>query len=462
MWFDLIVIAVYALVMLALGAWGMRRARSSDDYLVAGRRLGPGLYLGTLSAVVLGGASTVGTVQLGYTYGLSGLWLCAALGTGLIVLSLALATPLSRLKLYTITQLLERRYTPAAKTVSSAVMLAYDLMLAVTSLIAIGTLMTVLFDLPVWASVLIGGAVVVVYSTIGGMWSLTLTDIVQFVIMTLGMVGLMLPVTVHYAGGWEALVSRADPGHFSLTAIGWDTIVTYFVIYFLGILIGQDVWQRVFTARSTKVARLAGASAGLYCIVYGVIGALVGVAGSVLLPNLDNANNAFAAIAQLALPDGLRGLIVAAAMAAMMSTASAGMLAASTLMTRDLLPALRRRPPGEGIGGYRLCTLAMGAAVIVISLMVDNVVGALTLAYNLLVGGMLVPILGALFWKRASNTGAIAAMIAGTLGVAGFMIRDGLLANTPIYAGLGASLALFVVGSLFRPDDGRPVIADAG
>lgn len=201
MWLDLLVVTVYALGMLALGWWAMRRAKSTEEYLVAGRRLGPGLYIGTLSAVVLGGASTVGTVKLGYTYGLSGLWLCGTLGLGIMVLNLALAKPLARLKLYTITELLEQRYTPAAKTVASAVMLAYDLMIAVTSTIAIGTLVTVIFGVPSWIGVLIGGAIVVVYATSGGMWSLTLTDMVQFVIMTIGMVFLMLPLTIHYAGG---------------------------------------------------------------------------------------------------------------------------------------------------------------------------------------------------------------------------------------------------------------------
>lgn len=464
MWLDLLVVTIYALGMLCLGWWAMRRAKNQEEYLVAGRRLGPGLYIGTMSAVVLGGASTVGTVKLGYIYGLSGLWLCAALGLGIMALSLVLAKPLARLKLYTITQLLERRYTPAAKTVGSAVMLAYDLMIAVTSTIAIGTLVTVIFGVPSWIGVLIGGAIVVVYATSGGMWSLTLTDMVQFVIMTVGMVFLMLPLTVHYAGGWSAMVAKADPGHFALTSIGWNTIITYFVIYFLGILIGQDIWQRVFTARSVEVARLAGTVAGLYCIVYGVLGALVGVAASVLLPNLDDPNNAFAAVSMLALPDGVRGLIIAAAMAAMMSTSSAGTLAASTLLTRDLLPALTGGEPIERVGVYRLCTCLVGVVTVILALLVNDVVGALTIAYNLLVGGMLIPIIGAMFWRRASNAGAITGMLAGFVAVIIFMIKDGMLANSPIYAGLLANAALFVIVSLLRPstvDAEQPVPAKA-
>ncbi|MED5501668.1 MAG: sodium:solute symporter [Pseudomonadota bacterium] len=452
MMLDLFVVALYALGMLGLGWWGMKRARNREDYLVAGRRLGPGMYLGTLSAVVLGGASTVGTVKLGYTYGLSGLWLCASLGLGLIVLSLVLAKPLMKLKLYTVTQVLERRYTPATKLISSIIMFAYDLMLAVTSTIGIGTVLSVIFGMPAWQAVVIGGIVVVIYSTIGGMWSLTLTDIVQFLIMTIGMVALLLPLTIHSVGGWGALLEKAPEASFSLTTIGWDTIITYFVIYFLGILIGQDIWQRVFTARSSGVARGAGTFAGIYCILYGMIGALVGIAASILLPNLDDANNAFAAIAQLALPDGIRGLIIAAAMAAMMSTSSAGMLASSTLLTQDILPALRGGREFDDVKINRLCTGLIGVVSVIIALNVSDVIGALTVAYNLLVGGMLIPMLGALFWKRSTTTGAIASMLAGCAGVIGFMLKDGLLANSPIYAGLALGMIAFVAGSLLtRP-----------
>ena len=89
---------------------------------------------------------------------------------------------------------------------------------------------------------------------------------------------------------------------FSFTTIGWDTIITYFMIYFFGILIGQDIWQRVFTVKTAKVAQYAGSIAGIYCIVYGLACALIGMAAHVLIPDLDNVNNAFAAIVKASLP----------------------------------------------------------------------------------------------------------------------------------------------------------------
>ncbi|UGA36736.1 hypothetical protein JOS77_21130 [Chromobacterium haemolyticum] len=101
---DLLMVAAYIGAMLWLGWLGMRRASDREQYLVAGRNLGPLMYMGTMAATVLGGASTVGTVRLGYVYGISGFWLCAALGSGIVVLNLFLAKPLLRLRVFTVTQ----------------------------------------------------------------------------------------------------------------------------------------------------------------------------------------------------------------------------------------------------------------------------------------------------------------------------------------------------------------------
>ncbi|MCY1354414.1 Osmoregulated proline transporter OpuE [compost metagenome] len=450
---DIFVVLIYAAGMLLLGWYGMRRAKSHEEFLVAGRNLGPAFYMGTMAATVLGGASTVGTVRLGYVHGISGFWLCAALGAGIIVLNLFLAKPLLKLRIFTVTQILERRYNPMARQASAVIMFAYALMIGVVSTLAIGTVMEVLFGLPFWISVLLGGGVVVVYSTIGGMWSLTLTDIVQFIIKTVGLMFLLLPICLYRVGGWDELVAKLPETAFSFTTIGYDTIITYFLIYFFGILIGQDIWQRVFTARSEGVAKYAGTVAGVYCVLYGLVGALIGMCAKVLLPDLDNVNNAFAAIVQASLPDGIRGLVIAAALAAMMSTASAGLLAASTTISEDLLPKLRGGKEST-LGMSRLFTLLTGIAVLVIALIVNDVLGALTLAYNLLVGGMLIPLLGAIYWKRASTAGAIASMVLGSLTACIFMFTDGLEANTPIYYSLAVGLVSFVVVSLLsrRPE----------
>src|SRR4029453_3537534 len=103
-------VLLYFGVMIGAGYWGLTRARSADDYLVAGRRLGPFMYIGCLSAVVLGGASTIGGVALGYENGISGMWLVFWIGAGVIALGVLMSTRLSRLGVYTVPGSLRNPY----------------------------------------------------------------------------------------------------------------------------------------------------------------------------------------------------------------------------------------------------------------------------------------------------------------------------------------------------------------
>lgn len=456
---DYAVIFIYLVGMLAMGWWGMRRARSKSEFLVAGRRLGPAMYSGTMAAIVLGGASTIGGVGLGYKYGLSGAWMVIAIGLGLLALSVFFSARIARLKVYTVSEMLDLRYGGRAGVISGVVMWAYTLMLAVTSTIAYATIFDVLFDLHRTVAIVLGGAIVVAYSTLGGMWSITLTDMVQFVVKTIGVLLLLLPIAVVKAGGFSEMQAKLPTSYFDPLGIGGETIFTYVLIYTFGMLIGQDIWQRVFTARSDTTAKWGGTVAGTYCLAYAVAGAVIGTAAKVLYPDLGSADDAFATIVKDDLPLGVRGLVLAAALAAVMSTSSGALIACATVANNDIWSRLRGvvRRDGEAhdeVKGNRAFILLMGVGVICIAIALNDVVGALTVAYNLLVGGLLVPILGGLVWKRGTVQGALASVTVGGLVVVGLMAAFGILANEPIYYGLLSSLAAYVVVSLLtRPTD---------
>jgi SSS family solute:Na+ symporter len=455
---DFVVLALYFAVMIGAGYWGLRRARSADDYLVAGRRLGSFMYIGCLAAVVLGGASTIGGVALGYDNGISGMWLVFWIGMGVIALGILMSSRLSRLGVYTVSEMLENRYGAASRLISAIIIAAYALMIAVTSTIAIGTVFNVVLPLSSSAAILVAGGLVVVYSVAGGMWSITLTDIIQFCIMTVGIFFLLLPFSIFAAGGFSGMQEALPASYFDLTAIGWQTIFTYFLLFFFGLMIGQDIWQRVFTARSPEIARWGTIAAGVYCLLYALAGALVGSAARVILPDLGSSDNAFARITTETLPVGITGLVLAAALAAVMSTASAGLLASSTILANDVYAGFIARDDHNKVLVNRVSTLLVGIVVLVISLIVSDVVGALTVAYDLLSGALFVPIVGALFWRRATAAGALASMAAGSAVVVIFMVVDGLFANTPIIWGILASLVAFVVVSLLTPKPSEELI----
>ncbi|WP_410654742.1 sodium:solute symporter [Amycolatopsis sp. lyj-112] len=448
---DYAVIALYIAGMIGVGWFGLRLAKTKSDYLVAGRRLGWFMYSGTMSAVVLGGASTVGGVKLGYTYGISGAWLVIAIGVGILVLHTLFARRLVKLRVYTVGEMLDLRYGGSTSAISGVVMWAYTLMLTVTSTLAFATIFKVLFNVPSWVGIAIGGSIVVLYSVLGGMWSITLTDIVQFVIKTIGILFILLPVSIVSAGGFDGMAARLDESYFELTAIGGDTILTYFLIYSFGLLIGQDIWQRVFTARTPGIATGGGIISGVYCLVYGLAGALIGTAAKALYPSLASAQDAFATIVEEQLPAGIRGLVLAAALSAMMSTASGALIACSTVSTSDLMSKLGLKKALNEVTRNRVTTLVLGIVAIGIAMVVDDVVNALTIAYDILVGGLLVAIIGGLAWKRGTRQGALASMVVGTVVVVAFMFIDGVEANSPIYWGLGSSLAVYLLVSFLTP-----------
>ncbi|MFJ8056394.1 sodium:solute symporter [Streptomyces sp. NPDC096142] len=468
---DYTVIVVYLAGMLAMGWWGMRRARSKSDFLVAGRRLGPVMYSGTMAAIVLGGASTIGGVGLGYQYGLSGAWMVFTIGLGLLALSVFFSARIARLKVYTVSEMLDLRYGGRAGVISGVVMWAYTLMLAVTSTIAYATIFDVLFDMNRTLAIVLGGSIVVAYSTLGGMWSITLTDMVQFVVKTIGVLLLLLPIAVVKAGGFGEMKAKLPTGYFDPLGIGGETIFTYVLIYTFGMLIGQDIWQRVFTAGSDRTARWGGTVAGTYCLVYAVAGAVIGTAAKVLYPDLGSPDDAFATIVKDELPIGVRGLVLAAALAAVMSTSSGALIACATVANNDIWSRLWGAAKGRGgeeghgedghdeVRGNRVFILVMGIGVIVTAIALNNVVEALTVAYNLLVGGLLVPILGGLLWKRGTAQGALASVIVGGLAVVGLMAAYGILANEPVYYGLLLSLAAYVTVSLATPPTDAAVLA---
>lgn len=459
---DIVVMVSYLFAMVGIGCYAARRARTKSEFLVAGRRLGYVMYSGTMAAVVLGGASTIGGVRLGYRFGISGAWLVLTIGLGVLGLSLLFAKRINRLKVYTVSEMLHLRYGGSSAAISGVVMWVYALMLMVTSTTACATIFGVLFGMGAVPSVALGGGIVVLYSVLGGMWSITLTDMVQFAVKTVGVLLVLLPIAVSKAGGFSGLRDALGPEYFSLWHIGGETIMTYLVVYFFGLLIGQDIWQRVFTARDDKVAMIGGTVSGLYCLVYAFAGALIGTATKALYPNLAAPDMAFATIVTGTLPVGLRGLVLAAALAAVMSTASGALIACATVAANDIWPRLRARLFGrldsvDAVRTTRILMLLLGITGIVIASMLQDVVAALTIAYNLLVGGLLVPILGGLLWQRGTRQGALAAIGVGSGVVTVLMFTHGLLANEPVIYGLPASLATYVLVSLLTPRTDRAV-----
>jgi SSS family solute:Na+ symporter len=445
---DQLIMGVYLAGMVAVGFWTRRRgAASQQDFLVAGRAVGPTLYAGTLAAIIIGGGATVGGIKLGYLYGISGMWLVTMYGLGMIVMAVVLVPRILKLNLLTVAELLQRNYGPSARIAGGIVMATYDFMIVVVSTIAVGAIAEVMTGLPRTSTILVCSAIMILYSVLGGMWALTITDIIQFVIKTVGILGVLLPLSIAKAGGFAAMKHHLPREFFSLTSIGWAKITSFIVLYFLGILIGQDGWQRVFTARSVSVARRGGILVGLYCIAYAAAAALIGAAGRLFLPSLGDGDLAFAEIANGVLPVGLRGLVLAASLAAIMSTATSCLLATSTVCLEDVYLPFRKVASSGSVEQSRLLTLAMGVLAAAVACIMHDVIAALTVAYDLLVGAIFVPIIAAMFGRAVNATATLISILASAGSVVALLVSRGIDSPAPIYAGLTVSVLLYLAAA---------------
>ena len=171
-----------------------------------------------------------------------------------------------------------------------------------------------------------------------------------------------------------------------------------------------------------------------------IAGAVIGTAASTFLPDVEASDDVYAQIAESILPVGISGLVLAAAVAAMMSTASGALIATATVTRTDVKPLLQRlfgRTPDserevDDVHSDRRYVVVLGIVVIVIAALLNDVVAALTIAYDILVGGLLVSILGGFLWKRATGTGALWSMAVGTVVTLGTMaiVGDVLFAGS--------------------------------
>jgi solute:Na+ symporter, SSS family len=178
--------------------------------------------------------------------------------------------------------------------------------------------------------------------------------------------------------------------------------------------------------------------------VYAIAGATIGAAGHVILPPLAEPDQAFATIVNAVLPAGMRGLLLAAALAAIMSTCSACLLASSTVLIEDVYFPLRGSASIGSINLTRVITLLLGISATIAACLTSDVIAALTVAYDLLAGALFVPVIGAILWKRGTSLAALTSIAVSGMAVVVTLFEKGMDSDAPIYVGLGLSLVIFV------------------
>lgn len=451
--FDFLIVVLYFVILISIGFISSKKVKSHEDFVVAGRRLSYGLFIPAMAAVVLGGASTFGGTALGYQFGISGMWMVTMIGLGITGLGVFFANKLSVLKIFSVSELLASKFGKSSRLYSAIVMVVYNIMVMVTSTIAVGVLFSTIFEWTLLFSIVVGGGVVITYTLLGGMWAVTMTDVMQFWVMTIGLMFILLPVSLFQVGGITNLAEKVNDGFFDLSNMGWGKVFSYFLLYFFGMMIGQDVWQRAFTGKSKNVIRKGTIIAGVYCVIYGIVGAIIGMTASVLVPNLMDPQQALPALIISILPTGLIGLTIAAAISAAMSTASGTMMAASTVFINDIIiPFKKINSEKNKIRLTRIMVFIVGIVGVIIAAKLQNIVMALDLAYALLSGTLFLPIIVALFFKSIPKNIVLISMVISSLVVVVDLFIEGITSLNAIIYGLAAGLIVILIGSFITKD----------
>ncbi len=450
---DIIIVICYFALVLGCGFVGMLFTKNNDDFLVAGRTLPLWMYFPCLSTVLIGGGATFGSVTLSYEQGISGAWIAIMYGLGIMAMGFLLSSSMAKLRVFSISEMLELRFSRQARYLSALISTCYTFMLTVVQVIAIGGILNAFLGWDVQTAMVIGGGIALLYTLLGGMRSIALTDMVQFCIMFVGIFVLMIPATISKVGGFDALISQVPPNFLNPVGIGYDTLFKYFLLMFLGIMIGQDIWQRVFTAKTPQVAVTGTKLAGIFSIFWGAAMAIFGLGAYILLPNIESQ----LALGQLVvhlMPTGFQGIVIAALLSTLMSSCSGQTLATATLITNDLV----RYGADDNVSAKRvviftrLVTFAVGICGIAMALLIGNVLEALDIAYALLSGCVFVPVVLGFFWKKATAKGAMYSMVASFVVTTIFIITQGASSPITIMCGISTSLVVLIVASLVCKD----------
>ena len=274
---SLLIVLGYLLVLIGIGIYSTRKIQSSEDFLVAGRRLGPFLIAGTLAATEIGGGSSLGVVEKAYgDWGLSSLWYVATMGVTFTIIAIV-APMLRKAMVKTIPEFFRRRYDRHSALFTSIIMTLPLIGLTAVQFIASGVILSVIMGLDYQTSVAVVAVVVIIYSIMGGLWSVSLTDFFQMLMIVFGMLA-VLPYSLDMVGGWNMVVETLPAKSMSLTeGIGWPTILSLIFIYTASFICGQEVTQRLYAAKNGKTALLGSLFAGLLFFAFALIPASLGV-----------------------------------------------------------------------------------------------------------------------------------------------------------------------------------------
>lgn len=446
---DRALVIAYMVAMFVIGIIMYKRSRIYDEYFIAGRKFSPFFIVITLAAGI--SSATMAVATLGFEVGMSGAWFFISLGIGAWILLFTIAGRLRALAQYSLTDIFEMRYGPAARTVIAVLgTLAYTILLSI-GFVGGGYVLQSVFNIDLVPAMLIIAVPFITYTALGGLWASAVTNIVKFFILVAGVI-VLIPAGINSAGGWNALTAVLPSGSFNLFSP--DALIMafgFFWVLTLSMWVAADIYQLVFSTKNIRTAKIGLGVAGLLIIVLGLMAAFIGLSASVSFPN-SNPNDAMITLATT-LGSGLRGLVFIALLAGSAIAVVMYQLVAATLLVRGVWPKTK-----VSMNRIRLLSAGIGVVGLVVATQGASIESLTLWTFRIIVPATFVPTLAAFYWKRVTTTGALASSILGaaTSGLWTWLVLPELSINMqsilePAFIGVMISLIALVVGSYMSP-----------
>ena len=415
----LIGVAIYVVIMIALGIYASTKSHTVTEFAVAGRSLPLWLCTATVIATWFGGGVMIGVAGSAYEDGMLGVIADPIGGSvALVLVGLFFVRLFRRLRLFSWVEVIEQRYGTTAGVIASAGALMSMLMWVAGMLVAFGIIFETLTGVPMVIGIVGGALIVVVYTSLGGMLAVALTDFVQMIIIAIGLVMLLIVVLID-VGGWSAIADRLPENTFRLVPVentfdSWMLYLRAWLILGLADIASQSLLQRAMSSKSERVAQNSFYLAAIGYFMLGMIPVLLGIIASVSMPNLAVAESVVPSLALEHLHPVAIAVFVGALLAAIMSSCDSAILAAATVFSTNILPRMMAKPSERAqLIAIRLGIPGAGFVAVAIALNSQAVFDTVLDANMLVLAAVIAPFILAVWWKKANRFGALSAMAAG-------------------------------------------------
>lgn len=468
----LIIIFLYMVLTVVVGLVSSKRKQakkaqqSNDDFLMAGKSLGPLVLAGTLFAANTGGASTTGIATNVYSYGLSAAWYVIAAGIGFVLVSF-IAPYFRKAQASTVPQIISKRYGKASHIFTAFTSIAALFMATGAQIIATASIINVVTGLSFQVAAVIITIVVIAYTMVGGFASVAAANLMHVLFITVGMtIAMFVMVGNEAVGGFAALFSKASAvtdangvnmDLLSMTKVGVPTIIGYIAMYFMTFPTGQEIVQTYCSAKDGKSAKVGSVIAGLLSAAYAIVPAIIGLVAYVCIDGyaVSAQKNALADATMTFAPAIVAGIVLAAVVAATMSSASGNMIGTATMFTNDVFrPYINggKQDDKKEIWISRVVMVVVGGVGLTVALTASNIISVMMGAFALRSAGPFAAFICGLFYKNVTQRAGFVSIVAGTV-VAAIWIYVlgtpwGLSAMVP--GGIVALVTIFAVSAIDR------------